>query len=218
MNEIWDKVYRSDASFFGDGPSNFALDCYEELKKHQVKKILELGCGQGRDSIFFASNNIDVVAIDSSQVAVDPLSKIVKEKHLSFRPMIHNANQGIPFDDSYFDAVYSHMFFNMRFSADRLNLLFDEVNRVLKKQGLNLFSVRSDHDTMYRKGTVVEKDIYEINRFQIRFFTKSDIEDIVKKTGFKLYKITEAYEEPVNLYCVFTKKITTDRQTRQISL
>jgi SAM-dependent methyltransferase len=218
MNEIWDKVYRSDASFFGDGPSNFALDCYEELKKHQVKRILELGCGQGRDSIFFASNNIDVVAIDSSQVAVDPLSKIVKEKHLSFRPMIHNANQGIPFDDSYFDAVYSHMFFNMRFSADRLNLLFDEVNRVLKKQGLNLFSVRSDHDTMYRKGTVVEKDIYEINRFQIRFFTKSDIEDIVKKTGFKLYKITEAYEEPVNLYCVFTKKITTDRQTRQISL
>ena len=218
MNEIWDKVYRSDASFFGDGPSNFALDCYEELKKHQVKKILELGCGQGRDSIFFASNNIDVVAIDSSQVAVDPLSKIVKEKHLSFRPMIHNANQGIPFDDSYFDAVYSHMFFNMRFSADRLNLLFDEVNRVLKKQGLNLFSVRSDHDTMYRRATVVEKDIYEINRFQIRFFTKSDIEDIVKKRGFKLYKITEAYEEPVNLYCVFTKKITTDRQTRQISL
>ena len=62
-----------------------------------------------------------------------------------------------------------------------------------------------------RKGKMVEKDIYEINGFQIRFFTKSNIEFIITKTGFELYKITEAYEEPVNLYCVFTKKITTNR-------
>jgi len=200
-------VNRSDASFFGDAPSNFALDCYEEFKKHRVKKILELGCGQGRDSIFFASNNIEVVALDSSQVAVEALSKITNEKNLSIRPMIHNANEGIPFGDSSFDAVYSHMFYNMRFSVEKLKYLFVEVNRVLKKEGLNLFSVRSDHDPMCGKGTLVEEGIYEINSFQIRFFTKSDIEDIVTKTGFNLYKISEAYEEPVNLYCVYTNKV-----------
>ena len=120
MSEIWNKVYSSDASFFGDGPSNFGLDCYEEFKRNRVKRILELGCGQGRDSIFFASNGIDVVAIDLSQIAVDALSKIAIERNLPIRPMIHNANEGIPFDGSYFDAVYSHMFFNMRFSADKL--------------------------------------------------------------------------------------------------
>jgi hypothetical protein len=54
-------VYSSDASFFGDGPSNFGLHCYEEFKRNGVKRILELGCGQGRDAIFFASNGIDVV-------------------------------------------------------------------------------------------------------------------------------------------------------------
>ena len=81
MSDIWNNVYRNDASFFGDAPSTFALDCYEEFKKHRVKKILELGCGQGRDSIFFASNNIEVVALDSSQVAVEALSKITNEKN-----------------------------------------------------------------------------------------------------------------------------------------
>ena len=65
MNEVWNRVYRSDSSFFGDDPSNFGLNCYEEFKQHGVKKILELGCGQGRDTIFFASNGLDVVAIDS---------------------------------------------------------------------------------------------------------------------------------------------------------
>jgi len=210
VSDIWNKVYRNDYSFFGDSPSNFALDCYEEFKKHRVKKILELGCGQGRDSIFFASNDIDVVALDSSHVAVELLSKITNEKNLSIRPMTHNVNQGIPFDDSSFDAVYSHMFFNMRFSADKIKYLFVEVNRVLKKEGFNLFSVRSDHDPMCGKGALVEDGIYEINSFQIRFFTKSNIEDIVTKTGFNLYKISEAYEEPVNLFCVYTNKVTSN--------
>ena len=70
----------ADASFFGDDPSNFGLECYKEFKKHGVNKILELGCGQGRDAIFFAFNGIDVVAIDSSHVAIDALSKITSVK------------------------------------------------------------------------------------------------------------------------------------------
>jgi hypothetical protein len=37
VNEIRNKVYSSDASFFGDDPSNFGLECYEEFEKHGVK-------------------------------------------------------------------------------------------------------------------------------------------------------------------------------------
>jgi SAM-dependent methyltransferase len=106
VSEIWNKVYRNDASFFGDVPSNFGLNCQEEFKKHGVKKLLELGCGQGRDTTFFASNGIDVVAIDSSLVAIDALSKITREKNLTIKPMIYNASEGIPFNGSYFDALY----------------------------------------------------------------------------------------------------------------
>ena len=121
MSEIWNKVYSSDASFFGDVPSNFGLNCHEEFKKHVVKKLLELGCGQGRDTTFFASNGIDVVAIDCSRVAIDALSKITREKNLRIKPMIHNASEGILFNGSYFDVLYSHMFFNMRFTDDQLS-------------------------------------------------------------------------------------------------
>ena len=35
-----------------------------------VKKILELGCGQGRDTIFFALNGLDVYALDSSNIEI----------------------------------------------------------------------------------------------------------------------------------------------------
>jgi SAM-dependent methyltransferase len=209
VSEIWNRVYSSDPSFFGDEPSNFGLECYEEFKKHGVKKILELGCGQGRDTIYFAFNDIDVVAIDSSQVAIDALSKITMEKNLPIIPMIHNPSEGIPFDNSHFDAVYSHMFFNMRFTDDQVKYLFVEVNRVLRNGGLNLFSVRNDKDVMYRKGAEVEKNIYDINGFQIRFFTKSNVEEFLIAVGFTTYKIIEAYEEPASLYSVFARKTST---------
>ena len=98
------------------------------------------------------------------------------------------------------------MFFNMRFTDDQLKYLFVEVDRVLKSGGLNLFSVRSENDAMYRNGIEVQKNIYDINGFQIRFFTQSDLTKISLSNGFEPYKITEAYEEPASLYCVFARK------------
>ena len=116
----------------------------------------------GRDTTFFASNDIDVVAIDSSRVAIDALSKITREKNLTIKPMIHNTSGGIPFNGSYFDALYSHMFFNMRFTDKSLQYLFAEVNRVLKDGGFNLFSVRNENYAMYRK-------VYRNRRKYIRY-------------------------------------------------
>ena len=69
-----------------------------------------------------------------------------------------------------------------------------------------MFSVRSDNDAMYKKGTEVEENIFDINGFEIRFFTKSDVEYILMATGFTAYKIIEAYEEPASLYWVFARK------------
>ena len=55
MSSFWDRIYQTDNSLFGEEPSNFALSCYNEYmkKKNHVEKILELGCGQGRDTLFF---------------------------------------------------------------------------------------------------------------------------------------------------------------------
>ena len=45
-------------------------------------KILELGCGQGRDALFFASKWLEVYAIDSSAVAIENLRIKTKELNL----------------------------------------------------------------------------------------------------------------------------------------
>lgn len=179
--------------------------CHEDFVKHNVKKVLDIGCGQVRDSLFFASKGLDVHAFDSSKIAIENLTAKTKELNLDINLKNINAVEGLPFSNGYFDAVYSHMFYNMGFTNDELKFLFNESKRVLKSKGILSFSVRNDKDIMYKKGTKVSGSIYDINGFQIRFFTKEDIEFFVND-NFKIQNIIEDYEEPANLYFVICYK------------
>jgi SAM-dependent methyltransferase len=205
--EVWNKVYKSDSTFFGEEPSNFALLCFNHMKTNNVKKVLELGSGHGRDTIFFASNGIGVEALDYSIIAVEILDKNAKEKRLPIKPRIFDVKSPLPFVDGYFDAVYSHMLLNMRFSEDELHFIFLEIRRVLKRKGLNFFSVRNHNDKSYGKGQEVEKGIYDINGFQIRFFTDKEIQDLTASEDFEILWIKEEYEEPVTLYLISSRKV-----------
>ena len=99
MSEVWNKVYKSDSSFFGEEPSNFALLCLNHMKTNNAKRVLELGAGHGRDTTFFASNGIEVDALDYSVIAVDILERIRKEKRLTIKPRILDVKSPLPFQD-----------------------------------------------------------------------------------------------------------------------
>jgi SAM-dependent methyltransferase len=158
MSEVWNKVYKSDNTFFGEKPSSFALLCFNHMKSNSVKKVLELYTGHGRDTIFFASNGIEEVeALHYSAIAVEILHKIAKEKRLPIKTQIFDVRKPFPFPDGYFYAVYSHMLLNMKFSLHELHFIFSEIRRVLKPKGLNFFSVRNHHDKFCGKGREVDK-------------------------------------------------------------
>ncbi len=207
MSEFWNKVYKSDNSFFGEEPSNFAIRCYNHLKENNSRKILELGAGHGRDTLFFASNGIEVDALDYSATAIKILDRMANEKRLPIKAQIFDVNNQLPFPDNYFNAVYSHMLLNMRFSLHELHFIFSEIRRVLKSNGLNFFSVRNNNDKCYRKGIEIGRGIYDIKGFQVRFFIGEEIRNLVKQEGFETLWIEEEDEEPVTLFLVSTRKI-----------
>ena len=71
---------------------------------------------------------------------------------------------------------------------------------------MNFFSVRNHNDKSYGKGREVDKGIYDIDGFQIRFFTDKEIQDLTSEEGFEILWIKEEYEEPVTLYLVSSKR------------
>ena len=139
-DEIWNEVNKLDNTFFED-PSNFSSYCFNLMKTNEhIKKILELGAGHDRDSIFFTSNGFEVKAIDYSVVAVEILTKTAKEKRLSIKSMFFDVKKKpLPFPDIYFDVVYSHMLLNMRFSRHELHFIVSKIRRVLNQKDGTFF-------------------------------------------------------------------------------
>ena len=69
--KYWTDYYKTDNA--PQKPSYFAMDIADML--HPNKKMLELGCGNGRDSIFFSEKGIYVTAIDQAESSINNLSK-----------------------------------------------------------------------------------------------------------------------------------------------
>src|SRR5215210_5298611 len=52
------------------------------------KTLIDLGCGRGATSLFFASQGATVISIDSSKVAIANLARYCEEHHIrNVRPM-----------------------------------------------------------------------------------------------------------------------------------
>ena len=61
---VYAELYKQDEYFWGMEPTDF---CYQILAKYppvRYMRLLEIGCGEGRDAVFFARNGYDVTAFD----------------------------------------------------------------------------------------------------------------------------------------------------------
>ena len=74
-------MYGSGTEWGNDEPTDFLSRYVERLPARS--RVLDLGCGNGRNSIYLAKCGFDVTAIDASSVAVNQLLKHANEEKLS---------------------------------------------------------------------------------------------------------------------------------------
>ncbi len=68
-SEYWNTFYKTRETNFLDIPSQFAVFFLNEISRDTP--IIEIGCGTGRDSLFFASRGSKVIGVDGSISAVE---------------------------------------------------------------------------------------------------------------------------------------------------
>jgi SAM-dependent methyltransferase len=205
----WDKVFLEETAFFGEAPSAFAQKSLELFRREAVHSVLELGCGQGRDTILFARNGFQVTALDYSETAV--ATTLEKAATAGVSSMVAaqalDVREALPFPNAFFDACFSHMLLCMELSTVEIAFALGEIRRVLRPGGLVVYSVRSDLDKHYRTGTPLGEDRYKIGDFVVHFFTVNKIRKLAEK-GYAILGIDRLVEGslPRDLYCVTMKR------------
>jgi len=96
---------------FGTEPSDPAKKAAEFFKKEGRARILELGGGRGRDTIFFAQNGFQVTVLDYCGSGIETITQKSKDLGVSksITAACHDVRKPLPFEDETFDACYSHM-------------------------------------------------------------------------------------------------------------
>lgn len=204
----WDRAYTAEMDFFGDEPSDAARRAAERFLEAGCSLLLELGAGQGRDTLYFASLGFSVYALEYSESGLwGIIDKGVKtDLGEMITPVFHDLRKPLPFQDASLDGCFSHMLYCMAFSRAELEFLNGEINRVLKPGGLNIYTVRHKGDAHYGKGTHIGEDLYEFNGFIVHYFDRAMVDHLAE--GFELLDVEE-FEEgslPRKLFQVTLRK------------
>ena len=174
QSQHWEKTFSSKPEIFGLEPSKAAIKALNFFKEQNIKKIVELGAGLGRDSIFFAQNSIHVDALDYSSSAIKVIEQKIEKEKLSnyISTKVFDIREKLPFKDNSVEACFSHMLYCMALTKSDLEKLNNEICRILKTNGINIYTVRHIDDGDYKNGIHRGEDLYENDGFIVHFFQK----------------------------------------------
>jgi tellurite methyltransferase len=141
--KYWNSFYKKNTNY---NESSFARFIFKKFKIIKRKKIIDIGCGNGRDSFFFWKKNLDVTGLDISKLAIKNNSSF-SNKNLKF--LKHDINKKIFLKDKY-DYIYSRFFLHAISQIDEKNLL-NFINLIKKKNTYCFFEFRNHNDLIFKK-------------------------------------------------------------------
>lgn len=81
--QYWDKFYKEKRLGVEDIPSQFSAFVLGEFGRTENVSLIDIGCGNGRDTFFFAKHLSRVIGIDGSSSAIEFCERKNDHKGLS---------------------------------------------------------------------------------------------------------------------------------------
>lgn len=139
----FDDTYTNDSEMFGKP--------YKELRTYFMnrslkRKVLDLGCGQGRDALFLASLGYEVTAIDTSAVGVEQMLKHAKLQNLKITGIVDDISS-LPIEEK-FDVVLFDMVLH-GFEEQQQSELLQKYTENLNGEGFFCIIFPDDIDTKH---------------------------------------------------------------------
>ena len=188
--DYWNEYYSHNAPSVENKPSDFAK--YIEsgfLREKKPAHILELGCGNGRDSLYFISKGHKVTAVDGSDVAIEMLNRITNSNNTLF--VCDDFVKSRAFYKMKYDCIYSRFTLHA-ISEEQEDELLCNVRYALNSNGILAIEARTTNDELYGKGMEIEKNTFYFNEHCRRFINANYFRNKLEQSGFDVIYLDES--------------------------
>ncbi len=168
----WDRKYELQAEPPSD-PDSFLAARLNDLKPGSV---LDIACGSGRNSIFLAAKGFTVTGMDISQVALEKLDRIGRDKALSIKTeKIDLENPSLDLT-SHLEGYDNVVVINFKLSQT----LLATIPQLLKKNGIFIyctFNLRHHQKHGFKKAFCIEPGQYHKHQPSLKLLHFEDREE-----------------------------------------
>lgn len=190
-------------------PDGYIINLPYHLKK-QSAKVLDLGCGVGRHTIYFSSIGYDVYALDISDEAVRSTKEWLEKEGLKAQVEKGQMTK-LPYPDNNFDLVIAYNVIYHAFKHDVIKTI-TEISRVLKPGGYFFGTIltKDPNIPFYGDGIIDDQTIIKLEEPEKGiphfFFRIEDVFEFFKDFEFKDLYYKEWYSPPITLARINEKK------------
>ena len=97
--------YKQPEYYWGTEPSSLCRRSIEQLPPVRPYRLLDVGCGEGKDAVFMARCGYDVTAFDIAQAGIDKVKRLADTANVYVNAFVADVNEYRP--DGEYDVVFS---------------------------------------------------------------------------------------------------------------
>ncbi len=173
-NNFYDDTCRK-VPFFVNKPDENLVH-YFEKEMIFPSKVLELGCGAGRNAIYLAKKGCSVVGVDLSKNALEWAKKRISEEDVNVELVCANIFD-LDFQQESFDFIYDSGCFHHIAPHRRVSYI-EIINRLLKQDGYFALCSFEENGT-YGGSALTDEEVYLKRSLEGGLgYTKSQLQEI----------------------------------------
>lgn len=163
----------------------------EFMERVGAGKVLDAGCGPGRDTHYFTENGLNAVGIDLAEGMIEHAKQNKKG-------IFHLMDiKELEFDDSTLDGVWCNTVIQF-FPVEEMSEVISELDRVLKPDGLMYISFKAGEGSIIREkyGDGVKQHL----------IPEEKAEELLKTQGYRIINRNRSEVNGVDILSILCKK------------
>lgn len=188
MTDYWNTYYKTKKKQV-TVPSQFAAFAIQEFGNQEDTIIIDLGCGDGRDSYFFSSHGFQTIGIDGSLEAINNCKQNFNHELLDFfcydieeQSLYEKIKEIITSQNK--KLVFYSRFFLHAINDNQQNILLNSLKKIKDNESLCFFEFRTNRDEFQEKTT---------STHYRRYISPTKFTSDIMKIGFDVLYFTEGF-------------------------